>query len=75
MQLAANTGNNTVDGIFGAANNIAGLYNAFARPNTAAPQVATAPAAAPAADWKKYLPWGIGAVVLLVVVGLVMRKR
>jgi hypothetical protein len=38
---------------------------------------APAPAAAPAAsspDWMKYLPWAIGGVVLLVVVGMVFKK-
>jgi D-serine deaminase-like pyridoxal phosphate-dependent protein len=41
--------------------------------NTSARAAATA-AAAPF-DWKKYLPWGLGAVVLLVIVGMVFRRK
>lgn len=30
---------------------------------------------APASDWKKYLPFGIGALVVIVVLALVFRRR
>jgi hypothetical protein len=50
----------------------ANLYKAFGNQ----PAAAAAPAAAPASstNWAKYLPWAIGGVVLLIVLGFVFKK-
>lgn len=50
------------------ANTIAG------KSGTQAPATPTTSAPAAPSSWTKYLPWVIGAVVLLVVLGVFMRK-
>ena len=46
-----------------------------APPVKAAPSTTVLPSTGSGANWKQYLPYAIGAVVLLVVVGLVFNRR
>ena len=83
--LQANTGQNDNNSVWGSGlldtvgawGNTAGtLYNTFTN-NGAAPATPTAtasPTPAASSGFSKYLPWVIGGVVLLVVLGIVFKK-
>jgi len=81
-ELNSATGQNDPGGIWGflqsaekaglgAANVIKLFTGGDSAPAPVAPTTA-APAASP--EWMKYLPWAIGGVILLVVVGMVFKK-
>ena len=79
-QPLASTGRGGLDGLLGTIGNLAstgrGLYDTIAgRQSAVTPPAVTAASAAPeTSSWTKYLPWVIGGVVLLVVLGVFMRK-
>jgi hypothetical protein len=80
-QSDSSSGSNTLTNILDTASKLgttAGqVYSQVAGNNPLAANTQARQAAAPAApiNWQKYLPWGIGAVVLLVVLGIVFRRK
>ena len=64
--------NTAVNAGTGALNNLVGGHGNVA-PTATQPAAAAAPA--PAASWTKYLPYAIGGFLLLVVVGIIFRRK
>jgi hypothetical protein len=52
-----------------------GIYNQIKGVSPAKPATPPVVGSAPSSNWQQYLPWAIGAVVLLVVVGVIFKKR
>ena len=87
FDLTANTGKNDPTSVWGSgllsnvvnlAGQGAGIYKQLTTSgNTAGPVLAKPPTVVPQATpaWKQYLPWAIGAVALIVVVGFLFRRR
>jgi len=79
VKLTASTGQADSGGIWGTLlRSATDIGKSYLQPNNRPAPPVTPAAPAPAAvstNWKQYLPYAIGAVVLLVVVGLVFRKR
>jgi len=81
-ELNSATGQNDAGGIWGflqsaekAGVGAADVIKLFTGGNNSAPAAAApAPAASASPEWMKYLPWAIGGVILLVVVGMVFKK-
>lgn len=82
MDLSSNTGYSgggiydVLGGLGALANTGAQVYGTIT--GTHPPQTTGPAPAAPAPTtpaWQKYLPWAIGGVVLLLVVGLVFRRK
>lgn len=74
--MVDDTGDSTsLDSILGSVKDLAGTASSVYGAVTGTPQRA-APAPAPVASstWQKYLPWAIGGVVLLVIVGVLFKK-
>ncbi len=64
----------TLNGLISTGARAYGAFNPQTPANPLSANTAARTTAAPV-DWKKYLPWGIGAVVLLLVVGLIFRRK
>ena len=80
-ELNSATGQNDPGGIWGflqsaekAGVGAADVIKLFTGDKSAPAPAAPAPAAAASPEWMKYLPWAIGGVILLVVVGMVFKK-
>jgi hypothetical protein len=56
------------------ANKGVGIYTALKGNKTAKPPAPAPAAIAPQSNWQQYLPWAIGGVVLIVVLGLVFKR-
>jgi len=80
-QSDSSSGSNTLGNILDTASKLAGtagtVYNQVAGNPATNPLAANTQArqAAAPVNWQKYLPWGIGALVLLVVLGIVFRRK
>jgi len=81
--VTGSTGRNDSGGIYSLLNTVLtqgvqtyrslsnGDQTSTARPSTSS----TVAASSSSSSWKKYLPWAIGAVALLVVLGFVLRRK